>query len=85
MRSEAIKLSRTPAAHAPEVIFKVLTAAATGIILLMLGIILLDILVGGMKVLSWEFISAAPGEMSVRPHPCAAPAPCPGSTRRSRR
>src|SRR3954469_2356209 len=54
------QLRRTPAAHAPEIVFKILTAAATCIILLMLAIILLDILAGGLKVLSWEFISAAP-------------------------
>src|SRR4029079_7718775 len=29
-------------------------------ILLMLGIILVDVVVGGLQILSWEFISAAP-------------------------
>jgi phosphate transport system permease protein len=41
---------------------KVATAAATFVILLMLAIILFDILIGGMKVVSWEFITAAPRE-----------------------
>jgi len=61
MRSAAaLELRRGPSAHAPEVILKVATAAATAVILLMLGIILLDILIGGLKMLSWEFVSAAP-------------------------
>ncbi len=60
MRSSTVELRRTRSAHAPEVILKVLTAVATAIILLMLAIILVDIAMGGLKVVSWEFISAAP-------------------------
>jgi phosphate transport system permease protein len=56
------ELRRGPSAHAPELILKVATAAATFVILLMLAIILFDILIGGMKVVSWEFITAAPRE-----------------------
>jgi phosphate transport system permease protein len=41
---------------------RVATAAATLLILSMLAIILFDILIGGMKIVSWEFISAAPRE-----------------------
>lgn len=37
-----------------------LTVAATIIILIMLGVILVDVIVGGAKVISWEFVSAAP-------------------------
>jgi len=37
-----------------------LTAAATLIILAMLGVVLGDVIVGGWGILSWEFISAAP-------------------------
>jgi phosphate transport system permease protein len=36
------------------------TGAATAIILLVLALLLVDILAGGAKVLSWEFISAEP-------------------------
>jgi len=60
MRSEALDLRRGPRAHAPEEILKWATAAATGLILVMLTIILVDIVVGGLKILSWEFVSAAP-------------------------
>jgi phosphate transport system permease protein len=56
------ELKRGPGAHAPEIMLKALTAAATVLILSMLAIILLDIVVGGMKVVSWEFITAAPRE-----------------------
>jgi phosphate transport system permease protein len=38
----------------------VLTTAATGIILLMLLVIVGDVVIGGIKTISWEFISAAP-------------------------
>jgi phosphate transport system permease protein len=60
MRSDVLSLRRGPSAHAPEAILKWATAAATAVILLMLGIILLDVVVGGLKILSWEFVSAAP-------------------------
>jgi phosphate transport system permease protein len=60
MRSDVLALRRRPSAHAPEVILKWATAAATAMILLMLGIILVDVVFGGLKILSWEFISAAP-------------------------
>jgi phosphate transport system permease protein len=56
------ELRRVPSAHAPEVMLRVATAVATLLILLMLAIILFDILIGGMKVVSWEFITAAPRE-----------------------
>ena len=36
--------------------------AATVIILLMLIVVVGDVLVGGLRVVSWEFISAAPRE-----------------------
>ena len=39
-----------------------LTATATVIILLMLIVVVGDVLVGGLRVVSWEFISAAPRE-----------------------
>jgi phosphate transport system permease protein len=57
-----LALRRGASAHAPEVVLKYATAAATGIILLMLALILVDIIVGGSQILSWEFISAAPRE-----------------------
>jgi len=60
VRSDVLSLRRGPSAHAPEVILKWATAAATAVVLLMLGIILLDVVLGGLKVLSWEFVSAAP-------------------------
>jgi phosphate transport system permease protein len=60
MRSETLSLRRGPSAHAPELVLKGATAAATVIILLMLGIILIDIVIGGTQILSWEFVSAAP-------------------------
>src|SRR4051794_19204238 len=62
MTTATMELQRGRAAQAPEAIFKVLTAAAAGIILLMLALILGDIVIGGVKVLSWEFVSAAPRE-----------------------
>ena len=37
-----------------------LTIAATAIILLMLVIVLGDVVIGGVQVISWEFVSAAP-------------------------
>jgi phosphate transport system permease protein len=43
-----------------EPILSGLTGASVVLILAMLGVILLDIVVGGARVLSWEFISAAP-------------------------
>ncbi|HKQ69305.1 MAG TPA: phosphate ABC transporter permease PstA [Polyangiaceae bacterium] len=60
MRSEAVSLKRGASAHAPEILLQGLCAVAVGIILLMLGIILVDIMVGGFRVLSWEFVSAPP-------------------------
>jgi phosphate transport system permease protein len=63
MRSAtATDLRRGPSAHAPEILLKVATAAASFIILMMLAIILFDVVIGGLKVVSWEFISAAPRE-----------------------
>jgi len=62
MTNGTLALRRGPSAHAPEVALRIATGAATAVILLMLGIILIDIIVGGSKVLSWEFISAAPRE-----------------------
>ncbi len=64
MRSStaATELRRGPSAHAPEIMLKVATAAATLLILAMLVIILLDILIGGLRVVSWEFVTAAPRE-----------------------
>jgi phosphate transport system permease protein len=38
----------------------VLTLVATLLILAMLAVVLLDVVVGGVHVLSWEFVSAAP-------------------------
>jgi phosphate transport system permease protein len=43
-----------------ESLLSALTAASVVLILAMLGVILVDILVGGARVLSWEFISAPP-------------------------
>ncbi len=60
MRSEAIELRRGPRAHAPEMVLRWATAGATLLILVMLAIILLDVIGGGLKVLSWEFVSAPP-------------------------
>jgi phosphate transport system permease protein len=40
--------------------FAGVTGASVALILLMLGVILFDIVVGGARVLSWEFVSAAP-------------------------
>ena len=60
MTTATMQLQRGRAAQAPEAVFKALTAAAAGIILLMLVLILGDIVLGGVKVLSWEFVSAAP-------------------------
>ena len=60
MNGTTLELRRGPSAHAPELILKGTTAAATAIILLMLAVILIDIIIGGTKVLSWEFVSAAP-------------------------
>jgi phosphate transport system permease protein len=39
---------------------RALTAGATAIILLMLAIVIVDVVRGGIGVLSWEFISASP-------------------------
>jgi phosphate transport system permease protein len=39
-----------------------LSSFATGLILLMLAVIVLDVIVGGSQVLSWEFVSTAPRE-----------------------
>jgi phosphate transport system permease protein len=38
----------------------ILTAAATGVIILMLVVILGDIVIGGWRTVSWEFLSQAP-------------------------
>jgi phosphate transport system permease protein len=62
MTSAAIQLQRGKAAQAPETVFKVLSAAAAALIFFMLVLILGDIVIGGTKVLSWEFVSAAPRE-----------------------
>jgi phosphate transport system permease protein len=53
-------LQRGRAAQTAEGLFQVLTAAAVCIILLMLVLILGDIVIGGVKILSWEFISQPP-------------------------
>jgi len=46
--------------HAADRALHGLTAAATLIIVLMLGVVILDVVRGGASVLSWEFISAPP-------------------------
>jgi phosphate transport system permease protein len=56
----AMHLQRGRAAQTAEGMFQVLTAAAVCIILLMLVLILGDIVIGGVKILSWEFISQPP-------------------------
>jgi phosphate transport system permease protein len=60
MRSEALGLRREPHTRTPDLVLLGATGAATAIILLVLALLLVDILAGGAKVLSWEFISAAP-------------------------
>jgi phosphate transport system permease protein len=58
--SPTMHLQRGRAAQTAEGLFHVLTAAAVCIILLMLVLILGDIVLGGVKILSWEFVSAPP-------------------------
>jgi phosphate transport system permease protein len=58
--SPTMHLQRGRAAQTAEGLFQVLTAAAVCIILLMLLLILGDIVLGGIKILSWEFVSAPP-------------------------
>ncbi len=54
------ELQREPRARAPELFLVVATGSATAIILLVLAVLLIDIVAGGAKVLSWEFLSASP-------------------------
>jgi len=60
MRSEALELRRQPHTRTPDLVLLGATGAATAMILIVLALLLVDILAGGVKVLSWEFISAAP-------------------------
>ncbi|HMJ55161.1 MAG TPA: phosphate ABC transporter permease PstA [Polyangiaceae bacterium] len=60
MRSQALELRRAPRARAPGLLLLWATGAATGIILLVLAVLLLDIIAGGAGVISWEFIFANP-------------------------
>lgn len=60
MRSQALELRRAPRARAPGLLLLWATGAATGIILLVLAVLLLDIVAGGARVISWEFIFAGP-------------------------
>ncbi len=53
-------LARTSRSHAADRTLELLTGAATVIILLMLAIVILDVAGGGIRVLSWEFVSAYP-------------------------
>jgi phosphate transport system permease protein len=55
-----VGLQRETRARAPEIALIAATAAATAIILLALAILLLDILVGGAKVISWGFLFSVP-------------------------
>ena len=60
MRSQTAELQREPRARAPERLLLVATGAATAIILLALAVLFADIVAGGAKVISWEFLSAHP-------------------------
>jgi phosphate transport system permease protein len=55
-----MQAANSPGKSFREKAFIGLTMAATALILMMLVVIVGDIVVGGSKVLSWEFISAAP-------------------------
>jgi phosphate transport system permease protein len=50
----------TARSRAADRVLLVLTITATGIILLMLAVVVLNVVLGGVGVLSWEFISAYP-------------------------
>ncbi len=54
--------SLTQRGHPADRLLVVLTTLATGLILLMLAVVLLDVVFGGSKVISWEFVSTAPRE-----------------------
>jgi phosphate transport system permease protein len=60
MRSQTLELRREPRARAPEQLLLVATGMATAIILIALAVLLLDVVVGGAGIVSWEFISAHP-------------------------
>jgi phosphate transport system permease protein len=58
--TQADLLRRSARARAPEVLLYVATATATAIILLVLAVLLIDIVLGGAKAMSWEFLTASP-------------------------
>jgi phosphate transport system permease protein len=60
MRSPSLELRRETRARAPEIALTVATATATAMILLALAVLLVDILAGGAKVVSWKFLSSGP-------------------------
>src|SRR6187549_3634765 len=64
MRSEALALRRETRARAPEIALVAATATATALILLALAILLLEVLAGGAKVVSWKFLSSPPRGLS---------------------
>ncbi|MGH7296377.1 MAG: hypothetical protein ACRELB_15665, partial [Polyangiaceae bacterium] len=59
-RSTAAPGKLTLHPHTGDVLLVGLTSLATIIILAMLVIVLFDVVVGGSRVLSWQFISQAP-------------------------
>ena len=60
MRSEAFELRREPGARAPDLLLLVATATATTLILVVVAVLLVDVAIGGSKVLSWQFITTGP-------------------------
>ena len=64
MKSQAVELRRETRARAPEIALAAATATATAIVLLALAVLIVDILAGGAKVLSWRFLSTPPRGLS---------------------
>ncbi len=58
--TSAASLRRSSRGVAGDRVLGLLTRAATMVILLMLVVIVGDVILGGAKVISWEFVSAAP-------------------------
>jgi phosphate transport system permease protein len=64
MTSQPLALRRETRARAPEIALVAATGAATAMILLALAVLLVDILAGGAKVVSWNFLSSPPRGLS---------------------
>ena len=58
------ELQRETRARAPEIALVAATATATAIVLLALAVLLLEVLAGGAKVVSWSFLSSPPRGLS---------------------